>query len=560
MVEKLRYQSEDEIKEQETLERLKEEGGISFRQETDPESGETKDFVNVLGVEIETYTSKEDIEEIRKDVVLHSVDQKILKTAAQCYKMGQVPYFESDPGVGKTFDIELLIRLIHGKDSPILSIQGSPRTSELEILGHWAPKGLKEGETEEYKAILEDLMGRGQLGRFQKQLNEELERLNADFASEKINSEEFQTRFGEISQKYVDESRKVLMETSQMAKFLKPEAEWEFKTGALLQCYSGRDGRGYPLFIDEFNLIPSNYQQVILQAIGKRSEMADSISFWGNSGKTVYKKGKDSAMFLAGNFPENTTGRSDLSAPMTDRLVWTVISPTEGQQKKRDLIRSIGGTSRKRTQEIQRLENIEVPVKSGVRWRGVLDEQLADQIGDAVDLIDKDFVDFYTQVGDEILRKGQSSKSKRSQLMEFSFRNPVRLFTHLDNFQVRDKETGFVDFNQALSNAFEMYYVSRLADEDKKDKARGIFKQIMEGETGKTTFEGQKRTRKEILAILSERASLTPAAREQMEGQSREAQERELMQASHAAEDAEEKMLDNPNIPEDIKKMLRGEK
>ena len=158
------------------------------------------------------------------------------------------------------------------------------------------------------------------------------------------------------------------------------------------------------------------------------------------------------------------------------------------------------------------------------------------EMADIVDLLDTEFVKSYEQVGDTLNIKGE--QRRRNQSMEFSGRNPLRLYSYLDNFQVRDKKTGFVDFAATLLNAFEMYYVSRLANEATR----------------------QARTRKEILAILSERASLTPEVAEQMEEQSKGAQEREILQARHVAEDAEEKLLDNPNIPEELKRMLRGEK
>ena len=191
MPENLRFQSEDEIKEQETLEHLKEEGGIYFRQETNPENGETTNFVNILGIEVETYASEEDIESIKKEMILSPVDQDLLRTIAQCYKLRQPLLFEGDPGAGKTFLMEKLTKLVHGKDAPVLELVGTPRTSELEILGHWAPKGLKEKESQEYKEILKDVMGKGELAEFQKHLNEELEKLNADFSDGKIKQEEF---------------------------------------------------------------------------------------------------------------------------------------------------------------------------------------------------------------------------------------------------------------------------------------------------------------------------------------------------------------------------------
>ena len=558
MPENLRFQSEDEIKEQETLERLKEEGGIYFRQETNPENGETTNFVNILGIEVETYASEEDIESIKKEMILSPVDQDLLRTIAQCYKLRQPLLFEGDPGAGKTFLIEKLTKLVHGKDAPVLELVGTPRTSELEILGHWAPKGLKEKESQEYKEILKDVMGKGELAEFQKHLNEELEKLNADFSDGKINQEEFQAGFGEISQKYVEESRKILLEASQMAKFLKPEAEWEFKQGALLQAYAGKEGKGYPLIVDEFNIIPSNYQQIFLQISGREGGMSDAINFWGNSGKTSYKRGKDAWIAFASNFPEKTPGRSEVVAPMTDRLVWKVI-PTEDVTKKKGAIKkTAGGRLTKRTAEVSTFAETEIPVENNVEWDKVLDEQLGEQIADIVDLLDTEFVKSYEQVGDTLNIKGE--QRRRNQSMEFSGRNPLRLYSYLDNFQVRDKKTGFVDFAATLLNAFEMYYVSRLANEATRKKMDALFHQIMEGDTGKAKFEGQARTRKEILAILSERASLTPEVAEQMEEQSKGAQEREILQARHVAEDAEGKLLNNPNIPEELKRMLRGEK
>ncbi len=558
MPENLRYQSGDEIKEQETLERLREEGGISFRQETNSENGETTNFVNILGIEVETYASEEDINSIKKEMILSPVDQDLLKTIAQCYKLRQPLLFEGDPGVGKTFLMQKFTKLIHGKDAPLLELTGGPRTSELEILGHWSPKGLKEEENEEYKEILKDVMGKGDLAEFQKHLNEKLEKLNADFLSGSITQEEFHAGFGEISQKYVQESKKIMLEASQMAKFLKPEAEWEFKQGALLQAYAGREGRGYPLIIDEFNMIPSNYQQIFLQISGREGGMSDAVNFWGNSGKTSYKRGKDSWISFASNFPEKTPGRSEVVAPMTDRLVWKVITKEDAESKKRAIKKTAGGRLKKRTAEVSVFTDSEITVENNIEWDKVLDEQLGEQIVDVVDLLDDEFVKSYEQVGDTIDIKGE--KRRRNQLMEFSSRNPLRLYSYIDNFQIRDPKTGFVDFAKTISNAFEMYYVNRLANDEARKKMDGLFNQIMEGDTGKVKFEGETRTRKQILAILSERAFLTPEVKDEMEEKSKESQEREIAQARHVAEDTEEKLLDSPTIPEDLKKLLRGEK
>jgi hypothetical protein len=76
MLEKIRFPSPEEKQEQETLEALKKEGGILYREEVDPETKEVKRFVNILGVKVETYASKEDIEAIKEEIVFSELDQK----------------------------------------------------------------------------------------------------------------------------------------------------------------------------------------------------------------------------------------------------------------------------------------------------------------------------------------------------------------------------------------------------------------------------------------------------------------------------------------------------
>ena len=69
MSEKFRFPSLEEKKEQETKDTLKEEGGILYETTKDPESEEEKNYLNVLGVKIETYASKEDVEEIKNEII-----------------------------------------------------------------------------------------------------------------------------------------------------------------------------------------------------------------------------------------------------------------------------------------------------------------------------------------------------------------------------------------------------------------------------------------------------------------------------------------------------------
>jgi hypothetical protein len=81
--------------------------------------------------------------------------------------------------------------------------------------------------------------------------------------------------------------------------------------------------------------------------------------------------------------------------------------------------------------------------------------------------------------------------------------------------------------------------------------------ELLEGDTGKKEFEGKVRTRREIFDILVERASMTEEEKERSEQEKIERERRELEQAKHNAEDAIMSVLQNPDIPEEIKKHLR---
>jgi MoxR-like ATPase len=578
MPEKIRFPSPEEKREQEIAEALKEEGGILYREEIDPETKEVKKFVNILGVEVETYASREDIETIKREIVLSETDQKMLRTIAECYTLRQPLLFEGDPGVGKTFLMKKFVQLIHGKEAPILEIVGTPRTSELEILGHWAPAS-KERESKD--PVVQDTIRRyDQLEAEYQKANDEFDaqykRINDEIKDGKITQEEANKQlenllkwYKPLQERYVSELQSLMQRTT-----LTGKVEWEFKEGALLQAYSGREGRGYILIVDEFNLIPSNYQQIFLQIGGEIGALSDSISFWGNTGKTRYVRGKDTWICFASNYPEKTPGRNEVVAPMTDRLVWKTITPEEAEKKKEVLRRTAGGRLKKRQKELTPLvpEIVSVSVEKGLAWDEVLDEQLGEQIADIVDLLDREFVKIYQEFGDKITKEG----GKRTQQFEFSGRNPLRLFNYLDHFQVRNPETGRIDFSQTLKNAFERYYIERLVNEEARKRMRELLQELLEPKNieaikkseevlkgggknlpvGAVLFEGKIISRKELIEILVERASITEEEKEKLEAERREEEERELRQAKFDVQDAIDSLLRNPKIPESVKKLL----
>ncbi len=80
--------------------------------------------------------------------------------------------------------------------------------------------------------------------------------------------------------------------------------------------------------------------------------------------------------------------------------------------------------------------------------------------------------------------------------------------------------------------------------------------ELLNGDTGKTEFEGKLLTRKEILDILVERASITEEEKRRLEEEEAERKGKELRQARYDAEDARRSILENPDIPESAKRAL----
>lgn len=500
-MENIKFKTPDELSEDKKQNRLLSEGGIYYEKIEGDENSPEKAIINILGVELETYASKEDIEAIKNEIILSNLDQTLLRKTAESYKLKQAILFEGDPGAGKTFLFEKFIEMLYGKDCPIDTLVGSPRTSELDILGHWAPRGNKEVNTEEYHNELKNYHNSEAFKNIEKSFNTEVSSLNEKLNNSSITSDQFEEEFSKLSTEFTHKQKDSIINHFSSSSLSIKEADWEFKEGALLRAYSGRNGRGYPLIVDEFNIIPSNYQQIFLQIGGQSGGLSDKVSFWGNGGKTSYHRGNETALFFASNFPEKTEGRSEVVAPMSDRLVWTVLSDKEYQEKKRAIKQTAGGRLKNKKSELFKIdpERVRVSVENGIQWDEVLDEKLGDKIADTVDILDDQFVKNYQSLGDKLSLNNETRK--RTQKLEFSGRNALRLFSYLDKFQVRNSKTGEIDFTETLRRGYEMYYVSRLASQEMQDKAWKIFDQLLTGDTGKIEFDQGKTLAQKIKEV-----------------------------------------------------------
>lgn len=506
------------------VDRLREEGGIFFEDrqlEDEPAPG----IVNVLGVEVPTYASEGEIREIQAGMVLSPTDQDLLRTIAESYVLRQPLLLEGDPGSGKTFLQRQFVRLVHGAEAPILRLPGTPRTSELDILGHWAPRGLDQ---------------------------------EAEYAFQ----EELRAITDGDPQKVFD--KELAVAALKALGRLRQDTEWDFKQGALLQAYAGREGRGYILMVDEFNLIPANYQQIFLEVSGEFGGMSDAIHYWGDGGRPRYERGRDAWICLASNFPEQTPGRNEVVPPMTDRLVWKVVTKEQARDKEDAVIRSLGGQVEPARREVAALaeEAVMAPAGEQLDWRSVEEQQLAYEVADIIQAFHRAFRDAYEKAGDEIAVQGDEHRSRRQQF-EFSSRNALRVCHYLDRFQVRDR-SGQIDFVETIRRGVQRHYLDRLMSQELRDQMEKALEAILTGDDGKKEFESRTMKRETILKKLVERATMTP---EREEEKRRQEEKRAARAAEKKRRQREEQQRDiagalgevasDPTTPEEVASRLR---
>lgn len=106
---------------------------------------------------------------------------------------------------------------------------------------------------------------------------------------------------------------------------------------ALIEAYSGRDGRGNILLVEHLNVIYPSYQTIFRQIGGDKGDLSESIQFDGK----IYRRGKATWICFTCNFPEKTPGCNVVEPGLADRVVWKVITD-EDAKKKRDALLDCG--------------------------------------------------------------------------------------------------------------------------------------------------------------------------------------------------------------------------
>ncbi len=383
-----------------TPEQLAESGGIYYFESPRLGDDHARSWINVMGVELPTQASQEQVEAVKETLVLSELDAKMLRNLAETRSLRQPILLESDPASGKTFLTEKFLELLNG-DQPLLTMTGTPRTSDHEVLGHYSP--LEDG--------------------------------------------------------------------------------WKFIKGSLLEAAVGDDSSGRPLFVDEFGLIPTNYQQLFLPISGQDGTLASSMSVWGNGNKQRYGIGPNAWFAFATNYPERTPGRHMVTDAMASRLVWMTITDAEAAAKEKSLIESGFG----RVQRASDISAYSTPEETP--FEVAANPELAQLITGTVAAMHS-LIKLRAKNPGDSLGTGESAEP-RIQAIDITPRDAARLFNYIERFPVRDHVRGQVDIDLTLSRAFERHYVGRYASEDQRQLIRADLAEHLTGSTGAKTINAR---------------------------------------------------------------------
>ncbi|MFH8087051.1 MAG: AAA family ATPase [Candidatus Aenigmatarchaeota archaeon] len=625
MPKEVRFESPELTKYEQEIERLREAGGFLLEKKE-----EGKNIIHFLGlrgigpyerdVKVSFETDIEDEKELQEileemEVCQTPLFRKILTFLVDSYNQERIPFLQSVPGTGKTYACLLFNKLLHGKDAPVVYIACTPRTSELELIGHWSPRegGISPQElSEELEKIKE-------WQEFKASFDRELEQLVKK--KNVLSENEFQQELGKLIEKFMETQKNVL------ALIGKKTEDFVFRRGVILLGFKdpkNPEDEGRFVIIDEIDNLPENYQNILLQLSGPGGKLTTKFTSYSDSGVTEYERGEKTFFVLLANYPELTTGKRAISSPLADRVDFLAILPQESVEDEEFRIREFGfrelsRESKRETkkEEEKQKEKEKKPKEKKKRktWEERLQESLRvfdnaepeikeeirKLLSDTLALWHGEFKRRLLEYRQEGLELARGGTRIREQEKEFSQRAIIGVedyvLSHLNERDFLNPETGRVDLAKLLTTAFEHHYLYFLASENlrisflnevvllslyggrkriEKENVEWKEKEVPEEVAGESRFlykeEGGKFRKfnpakdnlkdalplDKVLDILVERAFMTKEEKIRQEEQKEEEERRKLLQGLYNAQDKIEEVLRIESLPEEVKKILEN--
>jgi len=543
--ERIRFKSPEELKEEEIERKIKERGpegeilgGIVFEEEktVDPDTKEEKikRYIYIgnpyeerpIITKLETDATREDVEAIKREIIPMRESFEILEAMAMTYKHRQPLLIEGPTAIGKTYLAEKFTELLHGRGVKPLDFYCSGQTDVSELMAKWVPKVETEEEKRKWEQFLE-------LPETQIKLSEIAQEVEQ---AEKLSSEQklalVHTRLQELAK----------------SAGLSEKTQWRFQYGAVPKAmglirnpdgsfsFDEQRGMGFVLHIEEVGLAEPQVINALLKLRGKRGQLAEEIQLWENGGRKI-KAGPKFWVVFSTNPPEEYLARNEVDPALARGVVFKRMG--ELSEESLRLAADYYFTYKLGEKPKEKPEGC------------ILDIYNHPEIGRE---LAKVVSAFHNDLNKE-LKKGEKGRIQRIPL---TLDDMARVADALIDIQLRNRETGRLDLTETLKRLIHFYYLDRLADPELKKLMERNLDELLEGDTGKTEFEGKVLTRKEVFDILVERASITEEEKRKLEEEKKREQEKRLRQAEFDAQDAIDSLLKDSNIPDSIKRLLSG--
>lgn len=541
MAEKIRFKSLEEIKQEDIEKKIKEKGpegeilgGIVFEEEIDLKTKEKRKFIYIGNpyeekptiTKIETDATKEEVEAIKKEIIPMKESFEILEAMAITYNLRQPLLIEGPTAIGKTYLAEKFTELLYGRGVKPLDFYCSGQTDVSELMAKWVPKV----ETEEEK----------------KKWNEFLELAETGVKISQI-AQEIEERTSLSQEQKLVLIHKKLQELAKEAG-LSEKTQWRFQYGAVPKAmglirnldgtfsFDEKKGEGFVLHIEEVGLAEPQVINALLKLRGKKGKIAEEIQLWENGGRKI-KAGPKFWVFFSTNPPEEYLARNEIDPALSRGVVF------------------------KRMHE---LSSESLYLAANYYFTYINNKPYEKPEGCILDIYN------YPEIGREIakiialfhndfnnaLKKGEKGRTQRIPL---TLDDMARVAEYLIFFQVRDKNTGFLDLTTTLKKAVDFYYLDRLADEKLKEVMKKNLNEILEGDSGKVKFGDKAITMKEKFEILVKKFSMIREKElidEKEKDFQKEQEIRESLQSLYDIQDQIENILQNDLISKGEKKLL----
>jgi len=298
-------------------------------------------------------------------------------------------------------------------------------------------------------------------------------------------------------------------------------------------------GRGFILDIEEIGLAKPQVINALLRLRGVQGEVATGIQLWEFGGQKV-TAGPDYWFVMTTNPPEEYLDRNEIDPALARGAVYLRLE---------DMSRESFNLA------ARRFFTYDVGNRPTTPPNRCLIElyrhpQIGSELAEIIGTFHKEFSD--------ATRYGEPGRQQR---IPVTLDDLAKTAKHLLHFQVRCPETGLADLPETVRRAVRFAYLDRLADKKLRAKMTEALELTLTGDIGKREFEGELRTRKDILDKLVVQAAKKSEGEQEADRQKLN-EELKLKQARFDAQDKllrlQEKVVGadvHPLLKEEISKL-----